>query len=116
MRDVHSEIDTLVKSKPVVLFMKGTPQMPMCGFSARTVEALKACGVAFSAVNVLQDPDIREGIKAYGQWPTLPQLYVGGELVGGCDITVELYQTGQLEPMLKAATAASEGASATTAA
>ena len=103
MRDIHKEIDELVKSKPVVLFMKGTPAMPMCGFSARTVEAIKACGVPFTGVNILQDPDMREGIKAYGQWPTIPQLYVGGELVGGCDITVELFQTGQLEPMLKAA-------------
>ena len=105
MRDVQKEIDELVHSKPVVLFMKGTPAMPMCGFSARTVEALKACGVAFSTVNVLQDPDIREGVKQYGQWPTVPQLYVKGELVGGCDITVDLYQNGQLEPMLKAAVA-----------
>ena len=110
MRDVHKEIDDLVKSKPVVLFMKGTPAMPMCGFSARTVEALKACGVAFSAINVLQDPDIREGVKAYGQWPTIPQLYVGGELVGGCDIAVDLYQSGQLETMVKAAAAAQPGA------
>ncbi|MBM4345876.1 MAG: Grx4 family monothiol glutaredoxin [Deltaproteobacteria bacterium] len=110
MRDVQKEIDELVKSKPVVLFMKGTPAMPMCGFSARTVEALKACGVGFSAVNVLQDPDIREGIKEYGQWPTIPQLYVKGELVGGCDITVDLYQRGELEPMLKAAAGESQTA------
>lgn len=110
MRDVQKEIAELVQSKPVVLFMKGTPTMPMCGFSARTVEALKACGVAFSAVNVLQDPDIREGIKEYGQWPTIPQLYVGGELIGGCDITVDLYQRGELEPMLKAAAAAGQAA------
>lgn len=110
MRDIRKEIDDLVKSKPVVLFMKGTPGMPMCGFSARTVEALKACGVAFSAVNVLQDPDIREGVKEYGQWPTIPQLYVKGELVGGCDITVDLYQRGELEPMLKAAAGDAEAA------
>lgn len=105
MRDIHKEIDDLVKSKPVVLFMKGTPGMPMCGFSARTVEAIKACGVAFSAVNVLQDPDIREGVKEYGRWPTIPQLYVKGELVGGCDITVDMYNKGELEPLLKSAVA-----------
>lgn len=103
MRDVQKEIEELLKAKPIVLFMKGTPGMPACGFSARTVEALKLCGVPFAAVNILQDPDMREGIKTYGQWPTIPQLYVNGELIGGCDITVELYQTGQLEPMLKAA-------------
>lgn len=103
MRDIQKEIDELVKSKPVVLFMKGTPSMPMCGFSARTVEAIKACGVAFSSVNVLADPDIREGVKEYGKWPTIPQLYVGGELVGGCDITLEMYQNGELEPLLKQA-------------
>lgn len=110
MRDIQKEIDELVRSKPVVLFMKGTPAMPMCGFSARTVEAIKACGVAFSAVNVLQDPDIREGVKEYGQWPTIPQLYVSGELVGGCDIAVDLYQRGELEPMLKAAAGESQAA------
>ncbi len=110
MRDIQKEIGELVRSKPVVLFMKGTPAMPMCGFSARTVEAIKACGVAFSAVNVLQDPDIREGVKEYGQWPTIPQLYVNGELVGGCDIAVDLYQRGELEPMLKAAAGESQAA------
>lgn len=105
MRDIHSEIDQLVKTKPVVLFMKGTPSFPMCGFSARTAEALKLCGVPFDSVNVLEDPEIREGIKQYGRWPTIPQLYVGGKLIGGCDITVELYQRGELQPMLQQATA-----------
>lgn len=103
MRDIHNEIDQMVKTKPVVLFMKGTPSFPMCGFSSRTVEALKLCGVPFDAVNVLEDPEIREGIKQYGRWPTIPQLYVGGKLVGGCDITVELYQRGELQPMLQQA-------------
>lgn len=105
MRDVQKEIDELVKGKPVVLFMKGTPGMPMCGFSARTVEAIKACDVPFSSVNVLADPEVREGVKEYGKWPTVPQLYVGGKLVGGCDITVEMYQNGELEPLLKQAVA-----------
>jgi monothiol glutaredoxin len=104
MRDVHKEIDELVKSKAVVLFMKGTPSFPQCGFSARTVEALQACNVPFSSVNVLADPDIREGVKTYGQWPTIPQLYVGGQLVGGCDITLAMYDSGELQTLLAAAT------------
>lgn len=104
-RNVQKEIEELITGKPVVLFLKGTPAMPMCGFSARTVEALKLCEVPFTAVNVLADPDIREGIKEYGQWPTIPQLYVGGELIGGCDITVEMYQNGELKPLLQAAVA-----------
>lgn len=104
-RDIQMELKELITSKPVVLFLKGTPSMPMCGFSARTVEALKLCEVPFTAINVLADPDIREGVKAYGQWPTIPQLYVGGELVGGCDITVEMYQSGELQPLLQAAVA-----------
>lgn len=102
-RDIQAEIEELVKANPVVLFMKGTPSFPMCGFSARTVELIKACGVPFQSVNVLADPDVREGVKLYGKWPTIPQLYVQGKLVGGCDITAELYERGQLEPMLKAA-------------
>lgn len=104
-RDIHAEIDQLVKANPVVLFMKGTPSFPMCGFSAQTSSILQACGVPYEAVNVLADPDIREGVKTYGNWPTIPQLYVGGKLVGGCDITRELYQRGELEPMVKAAAA-----------
>lgn len=104
-RDVRAEIDQLVHAKPIVLFMKGTPSFPMCGFSARTVEVLKACAVPFEAVNVLADPDIREGVKEYGRWPTVPQLYVKGKLVGGCDIAVDMYQRGELAPMLQAAVA-----------
>lgn len=106
MRDVNAEIDQIVKSNPVVLFMKGTPSFPMCGFSARTAEILKACGVATSqikSVNVLEDPDIREGVKTYGQWPTIPQLYVNGQLVGGCDIAMDMYQSGELAPLLQSA-------------
>lgn len=106
MRDIQSEIAQLVSSKPVVLFMKGTASLPMCGFSARTVEIVKACGVPFETVNVLADPDIREGVKIYGRWPTIPQLYVGGKLVGGCDIASEMYARGELEPLLKQASAA----------
>lgn len=109
-RDVQTEIDQLVHSKPIVLFMKGTPAFPMCGFSARTVEVLKACQVPFDSVNVLTDPDIREGVKTYGRWPTIPQLYVGGKLLGGCDITTEMFQRGELEPMLKQAVGAQTAA------
>lgn len=104
MRDVQAEIDQIVKSNPVVLFMKGTPAFPMCGFSARTSEILKACGVTPKTVNVLEDADIREGVKVYGKWPTIPQLYVGGELVGGCDIAMSMYQSGELLPLVQKAT------------
>ena len=95
-----------VTSHPVVLYMKGSPQMPMCGFSARTAEILKACGMQLSqikSVNVLEDPDIREGVKLYGQWPTIPQLYVNGQLVGGCDIAMDMFQSGELKPMIESA-------------
>jgi len=105
MRDIHQEIEQLVTSNPVVLFMKGTPGMPMCGFSARTIEILKACQVPFDSVNVLADPDIREGIKAYGNWPTIPQLYVGGKLVGGCDIATDMFQSGELQTLINSAVA-----------
>lgn len=105
MRDIHQEIEQLVTSNPVVLFMKGTPGMPMCGFSARTVEILKACQVPFDSVNVLADPDIREGIKMYGNWPTIPQLYVGGKLVGGCDIATDMFQSGELQTLINSAVA-----------
>ncbi len=106
MRDVNAEIDQLVKSNPVVLFMKGTPSFPMCGFSARTAEILKACGIAqsqYKSVNVLEDPDIREGVKLYGKWPTIPQLYVGGQLIGGCDIAMDMFQSGELAPLIQSA-------------
>jgi monothiol glutaredoxin len=102
-RDIHQELDQLLKSNPVVLFIKGTPSMPQCGFSFRTVEAVKACKVPFESVNVLADPDVREGIKAYGNWPTIPQLYVNGKLVGGCDITLAMFENGELQPLLQSA-------------
>ena len=103
MSDVQQQIGELVKGNPVVLFMKGTPSFPMCGFSARVVEILKSIEVPFEAVNVLADPAVREGVKAYSNWPTIPQLYVKGELVGGCDITVQLHSAGELAPLLKGA-------------
>ena len=94
-------IEADVKSNPVVLFMKGTPVFPQCGFSARVVQVLSHLGVPFKGVNVLEDMEIREGIKAYANWPTIPQLYVQGEFVGGCDIILEMFQDGELQTMLK---------------
>ena len=101
MSDVQQRIDALVKSHPVVLFMKGSAQFPMCGFSGRAIQILKACGVTdLKTVNVLDDEEIRQGIKDYANWPTIPQLYVNGEFVGGSDIMTEMYQAGELQPML----------------
>ncbi|CAA9218348.1 MAG: Uncharacterized monothiol glutaredoxin ycf64-like [uncultured Acetobacteraceae bacterium] len=94
-------IESDVKSNPVVLFMKGTPVFPQCGFSARVVQVLSHLGVPFKGVNVLEDMEIRDGIKAYTNWPTIPQLYVSGEFVGGCDIIMEMFQAGELQSMLK---------------
>jgi monothiol glutaredoxin len=90
-----------VTTHPIVLYMKGTPQFPQCGFSHAAVQMLSACGVDnFFSVNVLADPEIRQGIKDYSQWPTIPQLYVNGEFVGGCDIMREMYQAGELQQLL----------------
>ena len=108
MEDVQAKIDEVVKGNPIVLFMKGTPNFPMCGFSARVVEVLKRTGQPFQAVNVLADPAVRQGIKVYGNWPTIPQLYVDGKLVGGCDITMQMHANGELLPMLKQAAGATE--------
>ncbi len=103
MIDVQKRIDDLVKSNKVVLFMKGTAQFPQCGFSGRAVQILKACGVSeLATVNVLADMDIREGIKQYANWPTIPQLYINGEFVGGSDIMMEMYQAGELQALLAA--------------
>ncbi|MFO1274925.1 MAG: Grx4 family monothiol glutaredoxin [Sphaerotilus natans] len=97
----HQQIDELVKGNPVVLFMKGTAQFPQCGFSGRAVQILKACGVSqITTVNVLEDPAIRQGIKDYSSWPTIPQLYINGEFVGGSDIMMEMYQAGELQQLL----------------
>jgi monothiol glutaredoxin len=97
----HQKIDTLVKGNPVVLFMKGTAQFPQCGFSGRAIQILKACGVSqITTVNVLEDPEIRQGIKDYANWPTIPQLYVGGQFVGGSDIMMEMYQAGELQELV----------------
>jgi monothiol glutaredoxin len=100
--DTQQKIKEQVAGNPVVLYMKGTPQMPQCGFSAMTVQALQACGVVnFATVNVLADPEIREGIKQFANWPTIPQLYVNGEFVGGADIVREMYQSGELQKLLE---------------
>ncbi|BCL76557.1 glutaredoxin [Jeongeupia sp. HS-3] len=90
-----------VTANPVVLYMKGTPQFPMCGFSAGAVQILKNCGVSFAAVNVLEDPEVRQGIKEFANWPTIPQLYINGEFVGGSDIMKELFASGELQKMLE---------------
>lgn len=101
MSDVQQRIDDIVKGSRVVLFMKGTSQFPMCGFSGRAIQVLKACGVSeLTTVNVLEDEEIRQGIKEYANWPTIPQLYVNGEFVGGSDIMMEMYQSGELQQML----------------
>jgi monothiol glutaredoxin len=97
---VFAQIKQEVDDNDVVLFMKGTPMFPQCGFSAAVVQALSGMGVKFKGVNVLDDMDIREGIKAYTNWPTIPQLYVKGEFVGGCDIIREMYETGELKQLL----------------
>ncbi|MDD5389468.1 MAG: Grx4 family monothiol glutaredoxin [Gallionellaceae bacterium] len=102
--DMKEQVHQLVTSKPVVLYMKGTPQFPQCGFSANAANILKACGVTdFVAVNVLQDDNIRIAIKEYANWPTIPQLYIGGQFIGGSDIMRDLYQTGELQKLLAAA-------------
>jgi monothiol glutaredoxin len=101
MSDVLQRIDQLVKGHPVVLFMKGTAQFPMCGFSGRAMQVLKACGVTQPVtVNVLEDEEVRQGIKSYANWPTIPQLYVNGEFVGGSDIMMEMYESGELQQLL----------------
>lgn len=101
MSDVQTRIDEIVKTNRVVLFMKGTAQFPMCGFSGRAIQIIKACGVNdLKTVNVLEDEEVRQGIKTYANWPTIPQLYVNGEFVGGSDIMTEMYQAGELQQAL----------------
>ena len=100
MTDMTKWIDNEVKNNDVVLFMKGTPEMPMCGFSGKATQILNHLGVAFKGVNVLDSNDLRQGIKEYTNWPTIPQLYVKGEFVGGSDIVMEMFQSGELKQML----------------
>ena len=105
---VLERIDQQVKNHPVVIYMKGTPQMPQCGFSMRAAQALGETGVSFAYVNVLEDPEIFENLPRYADWPTFPQIYVDGDLVGGCDITLELAANGELKSMMEAAAAKHE--------
>lgn len=99
--DTLAKIKQQIESNPIILYMKGTPEQPQCGFSAQATRLLMACGKKFAFVNVLENPDIRQTLPSYANWPTFPQLYVNGELIGGCDIITELYQQGELQKMLE---------------
>ena len=98
---INDEIKSRIAAAPVVLFMKGSPQAPQCGFSMRVVQALNACGAEFAHVDVLSEPEVRAGLPGYSNWPTFPQLFINGELIGGCDITLELYEKGELQKQLQ---------------
>ncbi len=104
--DIMEQIKQQVEGASIVLYMKGSPQFPMCGFSARVVEALRAAGAQYDSYNVLEQPELRANLPKYADWPTFPQLYIGGELVGGCDIVMELHSSGELVTMVKEASAA----------
>ena len=108
--DVNSRIEEQLKTNDVLLYMKGTPDFPQCGFSGQTVAALNAIGAPYAFVNIFEDPEIREGLKAYSNWPTFPQLYVMGELIGGCDIVIEMYHSGELHKTLKGAVSEADNA------
>jgi monothiol glutaredoxin len=101
MADINTRIQSDITGSDVMLYMKGTPMFPQCGFSARVIQILTHMGVPFNSANVLEDMELREGIKQFSQWPTIPQLYVKGEFVGGCDIVTEMFQTGELETLMK---------------
>jgi monothiol glutaredoxin len=109
MSDVNQRISDIVTSNEVVLFMKGTPLFPQCGFSSRAIAILDHCGAQYETVDVLQDMEIRQGIKGYSEWPTIPQLYVGGEFVGGSDIMMEMYEAGELQQMFNERAASHAG-------
>jgi monothiol glutaredoxin len=101
MNEINDRIKATVEGHPIVLFMKGTPQFPMCGFSSKASQALKQAGaVGYHTVNVLEDPEIRANLPRYSDWPTFPQLFINGELIGGCDITVELFESGELAKLV----------------
>ena len=101
--DVTQRIRQQLESNPVILYMKGTPDFPQCGFSASAVRTLEACGAKFAYVNIFEDPELREALKRHSNWPTYPQLYIKGELVGGCDIALEMYRNGELKSLLEQA-------------
>lgn len=98
---LQTKIEAQIKNNKIMVYMKGTPDMPQCGFSAATVQILRSLGYPFASVNVLEDPEIRQGIKEFSNWPTIPQVYVNGEFVGGCDIVQEMYQRGELKELLQ---------------
>lgn len=98
--NIYDQIKNQIENNKIILFMKGTPDFPQCGFSGKVVHILNQCGVDFVGVNVLEDPELRQGIKDFSNWPTIPQLYVNGQFIGGCDIVVELYQSGELKELL----------------
>ena len=104
-RNVQTEIEQAIKDNPVILFMKGNPNFPQCGFSAQVAGMLNELKVPYAGINVLADPAVREGIKTYSKWPTIPQLYVGGEFIGGCDIATQLFESGELQQKLEQALA-----------
>jgi monothiol glutaredoxin len=106
--EVVNRIKTHIAASPAVLFMKGTPDFPQCGFSAQTVAALRASGAGFHAVNIFEDPELRDALKKFSNWPTYPQLYVNGELVGGCDIVLDMHRSGELQKLLVEAGATSQ--------
>ena len=103
--DINERIQEQLEAHPVLVYIKGTPDFPQCGFSSQAVAALKACGVEFAYFNIFEDEDIRQGLKSYSNWPTFPQLYVKGELVGGADIVVDMYRSGELKGLLDEAVA-----------
>ena len=102
---VQEKIKQQIESNAIILYMKGTPNEPQCGFSSRAVQLLKSCGVPFAGVNVLDDPEIRQGIKEYSQWPTIPQLYIKGQFIGGSDIMAEMAESGELQKMIQSLSA-----------
>lgn len=106
MSTIIAEIEQEVQGAPIVIYMKGTPRFPMCGFSAATVEVLYEIGVPFKSIDVLAEDEKRDGVKQYTQWPTIPQVFVGGKFVGGCDVVREMHARGELEPLIRAAAAA----------
>ena len=101
--DIFDTIKDQIESNAILLYMKGTPNQPQCGFSARTVQALMACGERFAYVDILANPEIRANLPKYANWPTFPQLWVNGELIGGCDIVTEMHEKGELQPLIKGA-------------
>ncbi|MFD2229617.1 Grx4 family monothiol glutaredoxin [Alkalimarinus sediminis] len=105
--DIMDTIKEQIEGNDILLYMKGTPQAPQCGFSAKTVQSLMACGERFAYVNILENSDVRENLKVYSNWPTFPQLYIKGELIGGCDIVLEMYESGELKELVKKAAAES---------